>query len=114
MSTDLQKKIPVYGELISGVPGGSVTTADQIRDPDFDNHTQAWINQLLKNRKGYQKYPKFEDFPIVGMPDVLYYALDTGFTWEYIAENPLEGQELGWNILSDNWRAIGTIQGDIE
>lgn len=113
MSEDMTKKIPVYGELISGVPSGSVTTADQIRDPDFDNYTQAYINQLLKNRKGYQKYPKFENFPLTGDPDTLYFALDTGFIWEY-TEDPIEGQDLGWNLLSDNWRAIGTIQGNID
>lgn len=106
MSEDLHKKIPVYGELVSGVPSGSVTTADQIRDPGMDNMTQAEINQIQKNRKTYDYYPKFSDFPLAGLSDVLYFETEKGLTWGYISGS--------WVQLTDNFNSLEMIQGEIE
>lgn len=103
-----QGDIPITGRLVSIVPSGSVTTADQIRDPGMDNMTQAEINQIQHNRKAYDPYPSYADFPLDAVPEVMYVALDTGLMWDI---DPTTG---GWRQLTDNFNSIEVVQGIID
>lgn len=107
MAATENEKIPVYGTLITGVPDGQVVDTDNIRDPNMENMTQSQINAQQASKKPYLTFPTYADFPLVGVPDTIYISENNKFEWEYKVGT-------GYSLLTDNWRSLVAIHGNID